>query len=150
MLKKQPLPRRNERCWCGSGKKFKNCCLALFQPAVARPERLPETFQYIDSGEPPVRFVIVNDAGTGFFSTKDNQIIVFSSRDHAAAVVGLSEFSDQAPGEINVAGVGASKWEHLKETLPFVEVASVEEAVALIQERIAHMQGVSVAAEPSV
>lgn len=27
-----PRVGRNEKCWCGSGKKFKQCCLLLLQP----------------------------------------------------------------------------------------------------------------------
>jgi hypothetical protein len=45
-------------------------------------------------------------------------------------------FADREPGEINVAGVGPTKWAHLQETLPFLEVVSVEQALALIDERI--------------
>lgn len=141
MLKKPLTPRRNERCWCNSGLKYKNCCLPIFSRQVMRPQSLPDTFQYTDDGERPVRFVISNETGTGFFSTKDNQIIVFRSRADAAAVAGLAEFSDQSPGEINVAGVGEKKWAHLQATLPFTEVADVDAAVALVRERINHALG---------
>jgi len=33
-------PRRNERCWCGSGRKYKACCGSV---APASPEPLPPT-----------------------------------------------------------------------------------------------------------
>lgn len=134
MLRKQALPKRNERCWCGSGRKFKYCCLI---PPMTQPQRV---MQYIDSGEEAVRYVISNSRGTGFFSTKDNKILVFKNKAEAFAVATLPEFEDQEPGEINVAGVGATKWQHLQDTLPFIEVGGVEEAVALVQERIAHMR----------
>ena len=133
MLRKQAAPRRNERCWCGSGKKYKYCCL----PApVVQPQRV---IQYIDSGEEAVRYVICNARGTGFFSTKDNQVIVFPDRATAYAIATLDDFESQAPGEINVAGVGSTKWEHLQQTLPFVEVADVDAAATLVRERIDYL-----------
>lgn len=132
MLRKPVAPKRNERCWCGSGKKYKYCCMS---PAVTQPQRV---MQYIDSGEEAVRYVICNERGTGFFSNKENQIIVFKSRSDAFAVATLAEFESQGPGEINVAGVGPTKWQHLQDTLPFVEVDDAETAIALVQERIAH------------
>lgn len=134
MLRKQATPKRNERCWCGSGKKFKYCCLI---PPITQPQRV---MQYIDSGEEAVRYVISNSRGTGFFSDKDGKIIVFKSRAEAFAIATLPEFENQEPGEINVAGVGATKWQHLQETLPFIEVDGVEDAMALVKERIEYMQ----------
>lgn len=133
MLRKQAAPKRNERCWCGSGKKYKYCCMP---DAVTQPQRV---MQYIDGGEEAVRYVISNSRGTGFFSTKDNQILVFKTRADAFAVASLPEFESQEPGEINVAGVGETKWQHLQEKLPFIEIDDVEVAIALVQERIAHM-----------
>lgn len=133
MLRKPSLPKRNERCWCGSGSKYKYCCM---QAALPQPQRVSH---YIDSGEEAVRYVICNARGTGFFSTKDNQILVFTDRATAFAVATLEEFETQEPGEINVAGVGETKWQHLQATLPFVEVADVETAVQLVHERIAHL-----------
>lgn len=133
MLRKEAAPKRNERCWCGSGKKYKYCCL----PAPVLQQ--PRVVQYIDSGEEAVRYVICNERGTGFFSTKDNQVIVFPDRATAYAVATLEDFEEQAPGEINVAGVGATKWEHLQKTLPFVEVPDVETAVTLVRERIDYL-----------
>jgi len=134
MLRKQATPKRNERCWCGSGKKFKYCCLI---PQVTQPQRV---MQYIDSGEEAVRYVISNARGTGFFSNKEGKIIVFKTRAEAFAIATLPEFEDQEPGEINVAGVGATKWQHLQEKLPFVEVEGVEAAMVLVKERIEYMQ----------
>jgi hypothetical protein len=133
MLRKQAAPKRNERCWCGSGKKYKYCCLPT---PVVQPQRV---VQYIDSGEEAVRYVICNARGTGFFSTKDNQVIVFPDRATAYAAATLDDFEEQAPGDINVAGVGPTKWEHLQQTLPFVEVPDIETAVALIHERIDYL-----------
>lgn len=146
MLRKAPAPKRNERCWCGSGRKYKYCCLPT---AVVQPQRV---IQYIDSGEEAVRYVICNSRGTGFFSTKDNAIIVFPDRATAFAVATMEEFESQEPGEINVAGVGKTKWKHLQETLPFVEVPDAETAVALVQERIEYLlqqlEAVGEAADP--
>ncbi|NDC55262.1 MAG: SEC-C domain-containing protein [Alphaproteobacteria bacterium] len=134
MLRKQATPKRNERCWCGSGKKFKYCCLI---PPMTQPQRV---MQYIDSGEEAVRYVISNSRGTGFFSTKEGKIIVFKNRAEAFAIATLPEFENQEPGEINVAGVGATKWQHLQEKLPFIEVDGVEDAMAFVKERIEYMQ----------
>lgn len=134
MLRKPAAPKRNERCWCGSGRKYKYCCLS---PAVTQPQRV---MQYIDSGEDAIRYVICNARGTGFFSTKDNQIIVFKERAHAFVVATLPEFENQDPGEINVAGVGPTKWEYLQKTFPFVEVDEPDAAIALVHERIADKQ----------
>jgi hypothetical protein len=137
MLKRGTGIRRNDRCICGSGKKFKYCC----SPAAVRQPGAPvKKTHYIDTGEVPVRYVIANEKGTGFFSTKDNQIIVFQSRADAIAIATLDEFANAEPGEINVAGVGETKWKHLQETLPFVEVESAEAAIALVRERMEHMQ----------
>lgn len=141
MLRKAPTPKRNERCWCGSGRKYKYCCLPT---AVVQPQRLA---QYIDSGENPVRYVICNERGTGFFSTKDNQIIVFADRAAAFAVATLPEFENQQPGEINVAGVGETKWQRIQDTLPYIEVTDAETAIALVLERIEHLTQQMAAAE---
>ena len=134
MLRRAASPKRNERCWCGSGRKYKFCCLI---PRTQKPTR---SMQYIDSGEEAIRYVICNARGTGFFSTKDNKIIVFPTRADAFAIATLPEFESQEPGEINVAGVGPEKWQQLQNTLPFVEVDNVETAVALVQERIAYLR----------
>jgi hypothetical protein len=104
---------------------------------MTQPQRVA---QYIDSGEEAVRYVISNANGTGFFSDKDGKIIVFKNRAEAFAIATLSEFEDQEPGEINVAGVGPTKWQHLQETLPFIEVNGVEDAMVLVKERIEYMQ----------
>jgi hypothetical protein len=92
--------------------------------------------QYIDSGEEPIRWVIVSDTGTAFFADVANRIIVFPNREMATEISKLEMFADREPGEINVAGVGPTKWVHLQETLPFLEVESVAQAMALIDERI--------------
>lgn len=128
-----PKIRRNERCPCGSTKKFKHCCLPAYSGLNKKPK---PAVHYIDSGEEAVRWVICDDTGRKFFSDKDGRILVFTARELATAIALLEDFSDQAPGEINVAGVGPTKWELLKEKLPYVEVESVEAAVALVRERM--------------
>lgn len=137
MLKRGTGTRRNDRCVCGSGKKFKYCCSP---DAVRQPGAPVKKTHYIDTGEVAVRYVISDEKGTSFFSTKDNQIIVFQTRADAIAIATLDEFAAVEAGEINVAGVGATKWKHLQEKLPFVEVANAEDAVALVRERMQHMQ----------
>lgn len=129
--------RRNDRCICGSGKKFKYCCSPT---AVRQPDAPQKKTHYIDTGEVPVRYVICDARGTSFFCDKDGQILVFNSRPDALAIATLDEFANQEPGEINVAGVGQTKWEHLQATLPYIAVESVEHAVALIRERVEVMQ----------
>jgi hypothetical protein len=131
--------RRNDRCVCGSGKKFKYCC----SPTAARqPDAPRRKTHYIDTGEVPVRYVITNEKGTSFFSTKENKIIVFQSKADAIAAATLEDFAAAENGEINVAGVGETKWAHLQETLPFVEVDTIDAGVALIRERMDYMRAV--------
>lgn len=133
MIKRGTGIRRNDRCVCGSGKKFKYCC----SPAAVRQPGAPvKKTHYIDTGEVPVRYVITNSKGTSFFSTKDNKIIVFQTRADAIAIATLDEFAAVEAGEINVAGVGETKWAHLQATLPFVEAASAEEAASWIRDRM--------------
>jgi hypothetical protein len=95
---------------------------------------------YIDTGESAIRYVICDRTGVKFFSDVDNRIIVFQSREDATAVALLDDFSSQEPGEINVAGVGPTKWEHLQAKLPFVEVENVEQAIELVRARILKLQ----------
>lgn len=125
--------RRNDRCICGSGKKYKYCC---HPQASSQPQMLKKKTHYIDTGESPIRYVICDRVGTSFFVDKDGRILVFADRAEAMAVATLDEFSSVEPGEINVAGVGETKWEHLKNTLPYVEVNSIEDAVTLVRERM--------------
>jgi len=125
---------RNEPCPCGSGQKFKRCCSS--SAAQSRVQlRLPGV-SYIDTGEHAVRWVICDDKGTSFFSDKDNRIIIFTDKMMAVSVAGATEFSDQSDGEVNVAGIGEIKFAYLRDTLPYVEVADVESALALVRERI--------------
>jgi hypothetical protein len=130
--------RRNDPCACGSGKKFKKCC----SHTAPRQNNGPHSraVGYIDDGEGAARWVITNARGTSFFSDKDNKILVFTDKAVAFAVAHMSEFSSQEPGEINVAAVGESKFKHLCEILPYVEVSDVETGVALVLERIAVRQ----------
>jgi hypothetical protein len=123
-------PRRNERCACGSGKKFKHCHGTTPNNINWRKPA------YIDGGESPVRWVIVNRSGTSFFSTKDDKIMVFKSRADANAIAMLDFFADQEPGDINVGGVGPTKWQHLQDTLPYIEVENADQGFVFIQERI--------------
>lgn len=125
----RPMLRRNDRCLCGSGRKFKRC-------HGGPTNVVKKHIGYIDSGENPIRWVISDHVGTSFFSTKDNEILVFQTREDAYAIAALDEFVDQEPGEINVAGVGPTKWAHLQGKLDFVEVENVEHAQQLVRERI--------------
>lgn len=149
MLKRGNGIRRNDRCICGSGKKFKYCC----HPQAARQPHGASARQthYIDTGEVPVRYVITDFKGTGFFSSKENKIIVFQNRADAIAIATLDDFAAAEAGEINVAGVGETKWKRLQEKIPFVEVASAEEAAELVRERMDHMRALieAAAAPPS-
>jgi hypothetical protein len=122
---------RNDSCPCGSGTKFKRC-----HGAPEGAARVPEVRHYIDTGESPVRWVISNDSGTAFFADKQGRVMVFADKSIALEIAQLDMFASQEPNEINVAGVGPTKWQHLQESLPFLEVSSAEMAIALIQERI--------------
>lgn len=122
---------RNESCPCGSNAKFKYC-----HGLSEHSQLVPTIKNYIDSGESPIKWVISNDTGTAFFADKQSRIMVFSDKALAVQIAQLEIFAAQSQNEINVAGVGPTKWQHLQETLPFLEVPSAEMAVALIQERI--------------
>lgn len=126
--------RRNDRCVCGSGKKFKSCC------SPDAPDNRPRVHvhrpAFADTGERPVRWLITDGTTTKFFADKDNRALVFKDQAEAIAIATLEEFRDQDPGEINVAGVGETKWQHLQNKIPFVEIESIEQAVALVRERI--------------
>ena len=127
------FPKRNEACPCGSGAKFKRCH-GFNAGREAAPAGKP--VYYLDSGESAVRYVISNSSCTGFFADVNNRILVFTDKATAFAVAALDEFSSQEPGEINVAGVGETKFKHLRETLPYVEVTDVAHAIALVRGRI--------------
>jgi hypothetical protein len=129
--------RRNDRCICGSGKKHKYCC---YQQAIAQPQIRQKKTHYIDTGEVAVRYVICDGKGTSFFVDKDGRILVFLTRADAIAVATMDEFNAVEPGEINVAGVGETKWAHLQLTLPYVEIPTAEDAVAVIRDRMQFMQ----------
>ena len=132
-IRRNVLTRRNDRCPCGSQKKFKKCCslsVAFVSPQV---KNVP---QFIDTGEIAIRWVIVDNTGTRLFSDKDNRALVFASKDAAFATATLDLFSDQAPGDINVAGVGETKFKHLQEKIMYVEVEA-DTAEVLVRERIA-------------
>ena len=138
-IRKNNFIKRNDRCPCGSGKKFKFC------HSSTAPQNATDTkyaiaakaARYIDTGEESVKYVICDNTGVKFFSDIDNKILVFGSKAEATAIAQLETFADQTPGEINVAGVGQTKWEHLQATLPFIEVTSVEHAAQLVQTRVA-------------
>lgn len=105
---------------------------------------------YIDYGEEPVRWVIVDSGGTQLFADAENRAIVFSNKDDAYAIAHLDDFADQEPGEINVAGVGETKWAALQQKIPFVEVHDAETAVQLVQARLAYQkQQLAAAEEPT-
>jgi SEC-C motif len=124
--------RRNDRCPCGSQRKFKKCCGLTVAGVEPQVKTVP---QFIDTGEIAIRWVIVDNTGTRLFSDKDNRALVFSSKDAAFAIATLDLFSSQAPGDINVAGVGETKLKHLQEKISYVEV-EVDTAEALVRERI--------------
>lgn len=123
---------RNERCPCGSGSKFKYC----HGRRSAAPQQ-PYIQQYIDTGEDPIRWVISSVTGTAFFVDAAGRILVFPTREMAQEITKLELFADHEDGEINVSGVGPTKWAHLQATLPFVEVESAAQAAAFIAERLA-------------
>jgi hypothetical protein len=122
---------RNEKCPCGSSIKFKRC-----HGRNSSDRRVVTRKEYIDAGEIPIRWVIANEKATAFFSDIKNRILVFADRQVAVDVTRLDIFASAGEGEINLAGVGPKKWQHLQETLPFIEVGSLEMAKALLQERI--------------
>ena len=132
-IRRTRFVKRNDRCPCGSNKKFKRCCSP---EASKHPNSYMKPVRYIDTGEEAIRYVISDSTGVKFFSDKDNNVLVFQTRQDAVAIAQLEEFADQDPGDINVAGVGPTKWERLKEKLPYIEVASAEHATALLRERI--------------
>lgn len=122
---------RNEPCPCNSGAKFKVC-----HGRAESSQLRPQLARHVDTGEEAIRWVIANDTATAFFADVGNRIIVFSTRELAVEISRLPIFADREPGEINIAGVGPTKWAHLQETLPFVEINSAEQALALITERL--------------
>lgn len=139
-IRKDSIIKRNDRCPCGSGKKFKACHSPDAPQNRVSYSAPAKAMSYIDTGESAVRYVICDRTGVKFFSDVDNRILVFPSRETATAVALLDEFGSQEPGEINVAGVGPTKWEHLQTKLPFIEVESVEQAIELVRARIDKMQ----------
>jgi hypothetical protein len=42
MIRKEKLPRRNDKCPCGSGKKAKKCCLPSIKAFAALPQSVRE------------------------------------------------------------------------------------------------------------
>jgi len=134
---------RNEACPCGSGDKFKRC-----HGRPVNSQIVPMIKQFIDSGETPVRWAISNQKGTAFFVDKQGRILVFADKQVAVDVAHMSLFSAQTENEINIAGIGPTKWQHLQETLPYVEVASFGVAEALIKERVdAQMANMQISGE---
>lgn len=122
---------RNEACPCGSSLKFKRC-----HGRNPGDQRVAVRQQYVDSGESPIRWVIANETATAFFSDIKNRILVFADKQIAYDIIRLDLFADSGDNEINLAGIGPTKWQHLQDTLPFIEVESFEIAKALLQERI--------------
>lgn len=102
---------------------------------------MPNTQQRaIDYGEDAIKWVICDQTGTKFFVDKQGRILVFSDKAVAREAATLEVFKDQEPNEINVAGVGATKWKKIQDDLPHVEVENIEMATALINERIDYQQ----------
>jgi len=132
-IRRNVIARRNDPCPCGSQTKFKKCCAS--RVSFVRPPAKPVP-QFIDTGEAAIRWVIVDNTGTKLFADKDNRALVFASKDDAFATATLDLFEAQEPGEINVAGVGETKFKVLQEKLPYVEVDAAE-AETLVLERAA-------------
>lgn len=129
---------RNQKCPCNSGKKFKKCCITKKRSVW---DNMPNTQQRaIDYGEDAIKWVICDQTGTKFFVDKQGRILVFSQKNTAHAAATLEVFKDQGPSEINVAGVGPTKWKKIQDELPHVEVENIETATALINERIEYQQ----------
>lgn len=133
-LRRIRFPKRNDRCPCQSGKKFKRCCGTAV--SISRPTLRNVNPEYVDYGESAVRWLIVDSSGTKIFSDIDNHAIVFQKKEDAFTVTKLDDFADQDPGEINVAGVGPTKWADLQNKISFVEVLDAETAIKLVRERI--------------
>lgn len=130
---------RNQQCPCNSGKKYKKCCInkrgrSLWNTMPDIKERA------IDYGEDAIKWVICDERGTKFFVDKQGRILVFSDKAVARAAATLEVFKDQAPNEINVAGVGPTKWKKIQDELPHVEIENIDMATALINERIEYQQ----------
>lgn len=135
-VRRRRLIGRNEKCVCGSGIKFKRCCLKQM-------DRTPMEYnkpQYIDFGDDPIRWVICDQTGTKLFADKQGRVLVFTDKDVAKKIATLEIFADQAPNEINVAGVGEKKWQTLQEKIPFLEVSNLELGTALVHERIEYQK----------
>jgi hypothetical protein len=130
-IRNEGLMKRNDKCSCGSDKKFKRCC------SPEAPQHNSAAPQYHDSGEAAVRWVICDRAGTALFADKDNRALVFKNKEDAYAIAVLDEFSSQEPGDINVGAVGPTKWAHIQDQLLFVEIDDIETAAQLLRERIA-------------
>jgi len=122
---------RNESCPCGSGDKFKRC-----HGRGPSSRIVPKVKHYTDPGEDAIRWVITNEKNTAFFVDKQGRILVFTKNYIAANIAHLDLFIEQGPNEIRIAGVGPTKFKHLQETLPFIEVDNFELAAALLLERI--------------
>lgn len=130
---------RNQQCPCNSGKKFKKCCIRKKWKVWEHMADTPQP-RAIDYGEDAVKWVICDEIGTKFFADKQGRILVFLDKAVARAAATLEVFKDQAPNEINVAGVGLTKWKKIQDELPHVEVENIETATALIHERLEHQQ----------
>ncbi len=120
--------RRNDKCACGSGAKFKKCC------SPDKPAMLPR--RHIDMGESAVGWVICDRSGIQLFADADGRALVFKTREEATAIIQLEEFADQDPGDINVAGVGETKLAHLKAKIAYVEIEDIADAIQLVRTRI--------------
>lgn len=139
--------RRNDICFCGSGRKFKRCCLNRHRSTwKTMPNSEPRA---IDYGEDAVRWIICDQTGTQFFVDKQGRILIFTDKQTAHAAATLDLFGAPESGEINVAGVGQTKWQKIQDELPHVDVPNIETAIALIRERIDD-QMAQLSAEPQV
>jgi len=134
---------RNQVCFCGSGKKFKKCCIRKHRSMWKTMSNSEP--RAIDYGEDAFRWVICDKTGVD----KQGRILVFTEKQVAHDAATLEVFGSPEADEINVAGVGQTKWQKIQDELPHVEVSSIETAAALIRERIAN-QMAQLEAEPNV
>ncbi len=95
-IRKEKLPRRNEKCPCGSGKKAKKCCLPSIRAFAALPQRVREQIVVArilgqhrpilaaaDPG-PPTGHSVVN-VTSGTITTEDGIAIPIESGEIVAA-----------------------------------------------------------------
>ena len=63
-----PKPGRNEKCHCGSGKKYKNCCLQKDLEAEREKAQLPEETKFEENSAPKIATWKIFAAVTGLLT----------------------------------------------------------------------------------